>query len=124
MKQETIMSVRSFLIAGLWFLGIAGPAGAATGAEEAYEVRATTVTLPSSEFGSLILRTCDDCESVTLRVDGDTRYIVAGRAMPLTEFRALMRELPGKQDMAVTVLYRPGDRRVTRVLVPGSTAAP
>ncbi len=118
------MSVRSFLIAAVWLLGAAVAAKSAPGAEEAYEVRAATVTLPSSEFGSLILRTCEACESVTLRVDGDTRYFLGGRAVPLSEFRVLMRGLPGKHDIAVTVLFRPGDGRVTRVLVPVATAAP
>jgi hypothetical protein len=117
------MTVRRLLItATSLMISSAAALAAVPVAEEAYEVRADAVTLPASEFGSIILRLCESCEPITLRVDGDTGYFYARSALPLPEFRKLMQDLPRAHDTAVTVLVRRGDRRVTRVLVPNSSA--
>ena len=85
--------------------------------EEAYEVAASELTLPTSEYGSVILRACDDCDRITLRVDGETRYIYGKNTLPLQEFRALVAEMPGADDVAATVIYRVQDGRVARIIV-------
>lgn len=98
--------------------GLAQAAAAAPPAvEEAYEVRVEHLTLPANEFGSVILRECDDCDRVTLRVEGDTSYVFDGRAMTLKAFRAAVLNMPGRDEAFGTVVYRLKDNRVRQINV-------
>lgn len=105
-------------IAALALVIAAGsPALAAPPVEEAFEVPPEALTLPANEFGSVILRPCEACKSVTLRVDGSTQYLYQRTPFPLKEFRALVLDLSGKEGIAVTVIYRLPDQRVARIFV-------
>jgi len=85
--------------------------------EEAYELTAADLTLPTNEFGSVILQPCPTCDRVTLRVDGNTRYVFAGAAMPLIEFRSAVLNLSERSGSSATVIYRLEDRKVRRIEV-------
>lgn len=101
------------IMAMLALAGLAQALAAAPPAiEEAYEVSAKDVTLPANEFGSVILRQCDGCDRVTLRVSGETRYVFRGQAATLRAFREMVLDMEGRDDAVVTVIYRPADGRV------------
>jgi len=92
--------------------------------EGAYEVELADLTLPANEFGSVILRECDTCDLVTLRVDADSRYVFGGQALPLKEFREAVLNLKDDNRVAATVIYRLTNDRVRMISVsPGSDAA-
>ena len=111
------MTVRKTL-AVMAMVGLAQVATAAPPAiQEAYEVRVKNLTLPANEFGSVILRECDDCDPVTLRAEGDTRYVFDGRVMTLQKFRAAVLSMNDRDEAVGTVIYRLKDNRVLQVLV-------
>ena len=111
------MSFRS-IAAAVTLAGLAQLAMAATPAvEEAYEVRVSDLTLPTNDFGSVILRQCAQCDFVTLRVDGGTQYLFQGRSLPLKEFRAAVLNSKGKEKAAATVVYRLENERVRLIEV-------
>lgn len=85
--------------------------------EEAYELTAADLTLPTNEFGSVILQPCPTCDRVTLRVDGETRYVFSGVALPLNEFRSAVLNLSERSATSATVIYGLEDRKVRRVEV-------
>lgn len=99
---------------------LGGQAVAAPSGEEAYEVAAASLTMPTSEFGSVIFSPCDTCERVTLRVDGETLYRYGEDTLSLNEIRQILQGLNSRKDVAVTVIYRTSDQRVRRILVPRS----
>ncbi|HKL62883.1 MAG TPA: hypothetical protein VJ883_05920 [Woeseiaceae bacterium] len=105
----------------LTLLALAGLAQVAAAAppavEEAYEVWVERLTLPANEFGSVILRECDNCDPVTLRVEGDTRYVFDGQAMTLKAFRAAVLNMAGRDEAVGTVVYRLKDNRVRQINV-------
>jgi hypothetical protein len=107
------MTLALLAVAGLAQFAIAAPPAI----QEAYEVPVKNLTLPANEFGSVILRECDDCDRVTLRVEGDTRYVFDGRAMTLKAFRAAVLNMGGRDEAVGTVVYRLEDNRVRQIVV-------
>ncbi len=116
------MRIRSIL-AVVAFFGLAQAAMAAPAFEEAYEVAVSDLTLPTNEFGSVILRQCDQCDLVTLRVDGTTQYYFEGQPLTLKEFRASVLNARNKDSVAATVIYRLEDERVVRIHVAAAPGA-
>lgn len=53
----------------------------------AYEVRMRNFTAPTTPNGGLILRECNGCDSVSIRVTSATSYLVGGRPVSLERFR-------------------------------------
>lgn len=107
------MTLAMLAAAGLLHTAVAAPPAV----EEAYEVALDDVTLPANEFGSVILRACEDCDLVTLRVEGTTSYVFAGTQMTLQGFRAAVVNMDGRSRAMATVFYRLDDRRVRRIEV-------
>jgi len=95
-----------FLIATM-FLGVNAIADFRT-VDLAHEVSFANLRIPEATTGTLIFKTCDDCESVSLRATAQTRYIYNGRDMQLAEFRREMYRIRNealRTDNAVTVLH-------------------
>jgi hypothetical protein len=89
--------------------------------EGAYELTLGNVYFPSSTVGSVIFRSCAQCESRTLRVDTGTRYLTARGTQPLPDFLDQVAELKTLEIVndhtPVTVFYSMDSGRVTRISV-------
>jgi len=107
------MTLALLALAGLAQVAAAAPPAV----EEAYEVWVKHLTLPANEFGSMILRECDNCDPVTMRVEGDTRYVFDGQAMTLRDFRAAVLNMASRDEAVGTVVYRLKDNRVRLINV-------
>lgn len=107
------MTLALLALAGLAQVAAAAPPAV----EEAYEVWVKHLTLPANEFGSVILRECDNCDPVTMRVEGDTRYVFDGQAMTLKDFRAAVLNMASRDEAVGTVVYRLEDNRVRLINV-------
>lgn len=107
------MTLTMLALAGLAQVAAAAPPAV----QEAYEVQVKNLTLPANEFGSVILRECDNCDVVTLRVEGDTRYVFDGQTMTLKDFRAAVLDMNGRDEAVGTVVYWLKDNRVRQINV-------
>ena len=87
--------------------------------EEAYEVDLANVTLPGYENGQVLLRPCDDCDRVALKVDAGTRYLVDGtdEAMTLKEFQFAASTVVNRYDGLVTVIFDTSSLAVKRLIL-------
>lgn len=106
------------LIFAAMMLGLAMPAAAdfETSAE-AHETYLVDVRLPQSITGTIAFRTCDTCQFRTERVDGNTRWVIDGRAMSLKRFRAAIQRGVDRTSDPVTVLHHLERDRVIEVSV-------
>lgn len=105
------------------FLATAALAFAAGGAmadmkniENAYEVSAQQVSLPSVATGQLVVTSCSGCKPVTLRVTEATQFLVGGSAVSLAQMREALHG-PGAGKRLLTVFYRLDNNVVTRVVL-------
>lgn len=114
-KTHTLLAVVA--IAALQSMGQTVVAAPPAPVEQAYELSAGDLTLPTNEFGSVILKPCPTCDSVTLRVDGNTSYVYNGARLPLREFRSAVLNLREPSGAATTVIYRLEDNKVRRIEV-------
>ncbi len=80
------MQLRKLLVLVLLGLSLAAAADFTT-ITKAYEVTLGDLRLPGSENGTLTFKQCSDCEAQTLRVTGETRYVVNDRDFTLVEFK-------------------------------------
>lgn len=85
--------------------------------EEAYEVALSDLRLPRNEGGTLAFKKCDECEFVTLRVNGGTQYRLNGKAIALDKFRLALSQINNQNEKAVTVLHNLNRNQVTAVSV-------
>ncbi|MFL2545858.1 MAG: hypothetical protein ACJ0SL_00560 [Candidatus Rariloculaceae bacterium] len=84
--------------------------------EEAYEAALTNVTLPRAAVGSIRLKTCRDCPSVSFRTSDATIYIVNGAPLPFPEFFELATSYRDIRDEAErTAVYVFVDNETQRV---------
>jgi hypothetical protein len=86
--------------------------------EGAYELVLSDAVLPSSIAGSLLLKPCPDCDTVTLRVDGETTYHVGASRVALPDLHAVagrLRAAGADKTTPLGVFYDRETRRVTRV---------
>lgn len=72
---------------------------------EAYEVDLIDLRLPGSEYGTLTFRQCADCDAQTLRVTGETQYLINNRAFSLAEFKEQLKRLRNRKAPNVAVLH-------------------
>ena len=88
--------------------------------EQAYEVDASRIERwPLGDQGSLVLRPCESCDSVTLTVTPNTRYRSSQSSLNITreellQVKAMIRDL---DDAFVYVFYRPDDGVVNRIVL-------
>jgi hypothetical protein len=107
---------------------LAGAAGLASAAprvlgqvEGAYELKFASVQMPLNATGSVTLRTCDTCQSLSHRVDADTTYALGSSQMPLPDFLALTQTFRASanasEQVLVMVFYDLETTRVTRIVL-------
>jgi hypothetical protein len=87
--------------------------------ENAYEGDARSVTLPANGSGRVLIRECDRCKPVTLRVDAATRYFVgtsAAAPVTLKQLRDAAAADPAGTRL-LTVFYSLETNVVTRIVL-------
>lgn len=84
---------------------------------KAYEVELSDLRLPGSAGGTLAFKECPGCPSQTIRVTGNTRYLLNGRSIPLEKFRAALDASRGGNDPAVIVFHHLESNVITGVKV-------
>jgi hypothetical protein len=108
---------RKLFIAAL-MLGLALPAAADfVTIEQAYEVALSEIRLPRSENGTIAFKACDTCNFETKLVDGNTRWLVNGRAVSLEKFREAVEGVVDRDNEAVSISHHLEKNRVTAVSV-------
>jgi hypothetical protein len=87
--------------------------------ESAYELSLGDIVMPGSTAGSAIFRTCEDCDTVSLRVNAGTRYYIGGQALALPDFILAVDEIRkrsgGNEATAVGVFYDLATKQVTHI---------
>lgn len=81
--------IRTLSIALLLLLGTAELAWAdriLEQPEDAFELALSDVIFPGSASGTLIFKTCRDCNPTSMRVDGSTSYLLNGHPVTLDAF--------------------------------------
>ena len=110
------MRLKVFIAAMM--LGLAVPAAADyVTIEQAYEVALSEVRLPGSETGTIAFKPCETCDFLTKRVDGNTRWLINGKAVSLQRFREATNGVASREKKAVTVLHHLKNNRITAVSV-------
>ncbi len=111
-----------FAVTALFALAAAPATAGAENVENAYESTVGGVSLPAGPGGTLMVRECDRCKPVSLRVVSDTRYIVGTPASPsvtLAAFRQASSD-PRYARNLLTVFYALKTGTVTRVVLSGN----
>jgi len=89
--------------------------------ETAHELALGDITLPGSTAGTLVFRSCAECDPVALPVNASTAYIGAQGAMALADFTAWvgdLRRTPGANDSTFVTVFRDAQSgKVTRIQV-------
>ncbi|NND36298.1 MAG: hypothetical protein HKN81_04095 [Gammaproteobacteria bacterium] len=88
--------------------------------EQTYEIDSTSIERwPLAGDGNLIIRPCEGCDSVILKVDADTRYLTSfgGTAISLEELLELKTQIRGRSGVDAFVFYRADDSTVTRLVL-------
>jgi hypothetical protein len=98
------MRIRKLLVLVLLGLSLAAAADFRT-ITEAYEVDLSDLRLPGSEYGTLTFKQCADCKLQTLRVTGETRYLINDRDFALAEFEEQLDGVRNRKDQIVSVLH-------------------
>ena len=98
------MRNRKFLAMVLLGLSIVASADFRT-ITEAYEVVLSDLRLPGNEYGTLTFKRCVDCDAQTLRVTGETRYLINGRDFALAKFKEQLRLVGNRDNQSVAVLH-------------------
>ncbi len=82
--------------------------------EDAYEVASGDVIPPRDAVGHLILKPCDDCDSVVLNVNARSQAFVGSDEV---SFRELQEAATEASESPMYVFYTPDDKTVTRVVL-------
>jgi len=86
--------------------------------ENAYEVDTRSVSLPANASGQVVIRECQSCKPVVLRVNNGTRYYVglpSSEPVSLQRLRKAAEEAGGER--LVTVFYSLETNVVTRIVL-------
>ena len=71
----------------------------------AYEVGLAGLSVPPSQHSRLMFRQCPDCDSESIRLTPQTRFIVNGRSVSLDRFRHATKQAITAAVVSVTVLH-------------------
>lgn len=115
--------IRTIVVAvliGAALLG--GPAHAGMHSlEDAIEGSTFSLSLPTTEGGSMVVRTCSSCPPVMLRVDAKSRLFIGGQQVTLAELNGFLSD---GNTRGVTVLYDKKSLKITRIVVDGTIPKP
>jgi len=101
----------------LMFSGIAS--GALVKLEEVVEAELSSVSLPGHQADQILIKSCDACEQIELRVGSNTVYRVGGRAgeaVSLQEFSRVVRNDDQGPELFLLIAYAPETKIVTRLV--------
>ena len=85
--------------------------------QAAYEIALDHVRLPRLESGTIAYKKCAECPFETKRVGAATGWVINGKSMTLTKFRANLSKVDDRGNRIVTILHNLEQDRVTRVSV-------
>jgi len=85
--------------------------------ENANEVYARNLLLPSSIAGSLVLKECDTCTPITIRTSANSSYFIAGTEVSLEQFRTAFEQRASEENLVLAVLSDRKSGYVTRILM-------
>ncbi len=71
----------------------------------AYEVALADLVVPPSQHSRLMFRQCADCDSESIRLTPQTRFIVNGRDVLFDKFRLFARQATTADVVTVTILH-------------------
>lgn len=87
-------------------LGLALPAAADfRTVSRAHEVSLNDFRAPASANGGLSFRDCAECETHSVRVTENTRYVFNGRGLPLDKFRQAAATVNNREAATIIVLH-------------------
>lgn len=72
---------------------------------QAYEIAVADLRLPGNAVGSVAFKDCEACETQTVRVNSDTRYLLNDRDVSLADFRNAVRSIKDKRSNIATVIH-------------------
>jgi len=98
------MHIQRLLVLAILGLSLSAAADFRT-ITEAYEVDLRDLRLPGSENGTLTFKQCSDCDAQTLRVTGNTRYLINNRDFTLAEFKEQLKRVAARKDHGLAVLH-------------------
>ena len=101
------------LLLGLLVASSAAHASGLRIVELAVEARAADLSLPLTDVGSVTVRACAACKSVSLLAGVRARYLLDGQVVSLAQLRSALRVAP---DTSVVVLYARGGSEITRII--------
>jgi len=71
----------------------------------AYEIKAQSLSVPTSQNSRIRFSECDDCESKSARLTPSTSYTVNGRNVRFDKFRQTLRSLNDADTRPVILLH-------------------
>lgn len=108
------MHIRKLLILVLLGLSLSAAADFTT-ITAAYEVPVSDLRLPGTVGGTLAFKQCSECETQTLRVTGQTRYVLNDQDLALVDFKEQIGDIGNPQDETVTVLHHLESNTITAI---------
>ena len=72
---------------------------------EAHELALSDVRVPVSLSGTIVFKTCVDCDALVIAVTPNTEYRINSKTYPLKEFRKRVFDIRDRSETAVTVLH-------------------
>ena len=108
------MNIRTLIL--ILTLSMCGPAVAEIiTVEEAIESSTSDIRLPENSSGYLVIRSCSDCDEITLSLSAGTQYLVNGESVEYQDFRRMSRAKGNGLD----IFYDPRNKSVTRMMLRG-----
>ena len=84
--------------------------------EEGIESSTSDIRLPGQSNGYLVLRSCSECDEITLSLSAGTQYLVNGQPVEYKDFRRLSHAKGNGLD----IFYDPVSNAVTRMMLKGN----
>jgi hypothetical protein len=113
--QEKVMN-RKLCVAAATLMLCLGAAHAAPGAEDAMEAEAGLIRFPADGSSKMSASSCGACPSLQLEMTPTATFIVNGRAIPLTQLRAVFAR---DSSLQVVVAYYSASKQLSRIIVTG-----
>lgn len=108
------MKLKLLIAAALLSLALPASADFQT-VSRAYEVKLSNLTVPTSQNGRVLFKTCDECKLETARLTPNTDYVVNGRNVRFERFRTMASQANNADTTPVTVLHHLKSGNVVRV---------
>ncbi len=84
---------------------------------QAHEVNLNDIRFPQTTSGTIGFRPCSECEYMTKRVTGATRWVLNGSPVTLDKFREGLANITNRTNRIVTIIHHLEEDRITEVSV-------